>query len=191
MNLRPLLLSAAAFALVSGASHAEQAKIETNYGTILVDLDKVHAPVSVANFERYAKEGHYDGTTFYRVVPGFVVQAGSFEPNGNARPMHDPIALESGNGLKNTRGALAMARSANPASATAEFFIDLSDNTNLDPAAGDAPNTTGYAVFGRVSEGMDIVDRISTVPIGGTYGPFPPDATPAQPVVITKVTITP
>jgi cyclophilin family peptidyl-prolyl cis-trans isomerase len=190
MTLRPFLLSAV-FALGCGASQAEQARIETNYGTILVDLDSVHAPVSVANFVRYAREGHYDGTTFYRVVPGFVIQAGSYEPNGNARPTHDAIALESGNGLRNTRGALAMARSANPASATAEFFIDLSDNATLDPMAGDAPNTTGYAVFGRVSEGMDIVDRISTVPVGGRSGPFPPDATPAAPVIITKVTITP
>ena len=186
--MRTLLLTAL-FALAAGAAQAREAKIETNYGTITVDLDDTHAPATVANFATYANEGHYNGTTFYRVVPGFVIQAGSYEPNGTGRPTHAPIALETG--LKNARGTLAMARGGDPASATAEYFINLSNNTNLDPAPGDAPGTTGYAVFGKVVEGMDIVDRISTVPVGGTAGPFPPDATPMQPVIITKVTVAP
>jgi peptidyl-prolyl cis-trans isomerase A (cyclophilin A) len=143
----------------------------------------------VENFIRYAREGHFDGTAVYRVVPGFVIQAGSIEADGKERGAHAPIALESGNGLGNVRGAVAMARSDEPASATAEFFIDLEDNSAaLDPKPGAAPNTTGYAVFGKVIAGMDVVDKIAATPLAGGKGPFP-DAAPATPVVIEKVTV--
>jgi cyclophilin family peptidyl-prolyl cis-trans isomerase len=113
---------------------------------------------------------------------------GSYDAKGNARPTHDPIPLESANGLLNTRGTLSMARSDDPASATAEFFINLSDNTNLDPDPGKAPNTSGYAVFGKVVEGISVVDQIANVPLNGGQGPFP-DADPATPVTISKVTV--
>ncbi|MGH6870686.1 MAG: peptidylprolyl isomerase [Rhizomicrobium sp.] len=168
---------------------AQTAKIETTLGTITVALDAAHAPRTVANFIAYAKEGHFDGTVIYRVVPGFVIQMGSYEADGSERPKHDPIALESANGLKNLRGTLSMARNDDPGSATAEFFINLSDNPELDPKAGDAPNTTGYAVFAKVIDGMDTVDRIAQSPLGGK-GPFP-EAAPAIPVTITRVTVGP
>lgn len=165
-----------------------QAKIDTDLGTIVIALDRANAPKSVANFIAYARAGHYDGTTIYRVAPGFVVQMGSYEPNGSARPAHAPIPLESATGLKNVRGAVAMARHDDPTSATAEFFIDLADLPDLDPKPGAAPNTTGYAVFGRVIAGMEVADKIAAVPTGGK-GPFPPASTPLTPVLIKKVTV--
>jgi len=186
---RPAVLLALLFALGASPCAAQVATIETSLGTITIALDAAHAPVTVNNFVRYAKGGHYDKTVFYRVVPGFVIQAGSYDAQGNARPSKAPIKLESGNGLSNVRGAIAMARSSEPASATAEFFIDLSDNASLDAHSGDAPGTTGYAVFGHVTSGMDVVDKIASVHLGGTSGPFPPEASPLAPVTIVKVTV--
>ena len=181
-------LLAPALLLASQAGLAQEARVETSLGTIVIALDRAHAPATVDNFIRYAKEGHFDGTVVYRVVPGFVIQAGSFEADGKARDVHAPIALESGS--SNVRGAVAMARNADvPASATAEFFIDLDDNSSgLDAKPGETPGTTGYAVFGHVSAGMDVVDKIAATPLAGGKGPFP-DAAPATPVVITKVTV--
>ena len=176
------------FLLAGQAALAQsEARIETSLGTIVVALDRAHAPATVDNFIRYAREGHFDGTVVYRVVPGFVIQAGSFEADGKERGVHEPIALESGNGLSNVRGAVAMARDT-PNSATAEIFIDLDDNTRLDAKPGDAPGTTGYAVFGHVTAGMEVVDKIAATPLAGGKGPFP-DAAPATPVTITKVTV--
>jgi cyclophilin family peptidyl-prolyl cis-trans isomerase len=182
--LAALLLATAAGAQDAGAPLAQ---IETSLGTIGIALDRAHAPATVENFIRYAREGHFDGTLIYRVVPGFVLQAGSYGADGKYRVTHAPIALESGR--SNVRGAVAMARSE-PNSATAEFFIDLDDNNarGLDPKPGDAPNTTGYAVFGHVTAGMDVVDKIAALPTGGGKGPFP-DAEPVTPVVIVKVTV--
>ena len=125
----------------------------------------------------------------YRVVPGFVIQMGSYDAKGNAKPAHAAIALETAGGLTNARGTLSMARS-DPNSATAEFFINLSDNASLDPDASAPANTTGYAVFGHVTGGMDVVDKIVAVPLGGSAGPFPPEASPMEPVTITRVTVT-
>jgi peptidyl-prolyl cis-trans isomerase A (cyclophilin A) len=167
---------------------AQEVHIQTSLGEIDVALDAAHAPKAAANFLRYAREGHFDGTMIYRVVPNFVLQMGSYDTAGNARPTHAPIPLESGNGLLNLRGTLSMARSDEPASATAEFFINLSDNGDLDPKTGKEPNTSGYAVFGKVVEGMSVVDTISHVPLNGGKGPFP-DADPAEPVVIKSVTV--
>src|SRR5207237_10499828 len=115
---------------------------------------------------------HYAGRFVYRVAPGFVIQAGNFDSATNARPVHDPIPLEAGNGLNNQRGTMAMARESDPNSATAEFFINLADNANLDRQPGDADGMTGYAVFGRVASGMDVVDRLAAVPVGAG-GPVP------------------
>lgn len=167
-----------------------QVTLKTSAGNIVIQLDAEHAPATVANFERYVKEKHFDRTVFYRVEPGFVIQGGSYKADGSYRGgVHAPIPLEANNRLKNRRGAVAMARGDDPASADAEFFIDLADNPDLDQAPGDGANKTGYAVFGYVVSGMDVVDKIAAVPLGGK-GPFPPDATPLEPVVIQKATLT-
>ena len=168
---------------------APQVLLSTSMGDITLALDPAHAPVSVANFLRYVKEGHYDGTLVYRVVPGFVIQAGSFDTPGHQRDVHEPIALEAANGLSNTRGTVAMAREESPNTATAEFFINLSDNAALDHHADDMGNATGYAVFGRVVSGMDVVDKIAAVPLGDN-GPMP-GAAPVTPITITKATLLP
>ena len=192
MKCKRLLPLAAALLLGCSAAYAENgptARIETSLGTIVIALDRAHAPATVNNFIHYARAGHYDDSLIYRVVPRYVIQAGSYGANGQYRSLYKAIPLESG--LSNVRGAVAMARDpAKPASATAEFFIDLSDRnaTVLDAKPGDAPNTTGFAVFGHVVEGMDVVDKIAAVKTGGGKGPFP-DAQPITPVVIEKVTI--
>ena len=161
----------------------------TTMGSIVVRLDPEHAPASVANFLRYVNEKHFDDTLFYRVVPGFVIQAGSYGLDGKSRPTHESIPLEANNGLKNVRGAISMARNDDPNSADAEFFIVLADNPGLDHKPDDPGNTTGYAVFGRVVQGMDIVDMIAGVPLGGT-GPFGA-AAPGTPVVINRTLLLP
>lgn len=181
-----LALSAAMVAVLADPpSAAPQVIISTSMGDITLALDSVHAPATVANFLRYVREGHYDGTLVYRVVPGFVIQAGSFDAPMHTRPVHEPIALESSNGLTNVRGAVAMARTDDPNSATAEFFIDLSDNADLDHKADDKGSTTGYAVFGHVVAGMDVADAMAKVPLGDN-GPIP-GAAPVTPITITRV----
>lgn len=161
--------------------------IETSMGTVILDLDRAHAPKTVDNFLRYVSEGHYDGTFIYRVVPGFVIQAGSFDSPMHTRPVHDPIPLEAGNGLHNLRGTIAMARQVDPNSATAEFFINLADNAKLDRQPGDAEGTTGYAAFGHITSGMDVVDKIAAVPTGDG-GPMP-GAWPQIPIKIEHVRV--
>lgn len=190
--MRATKLAALAFAafLVPMAARADDAPkvlIATSMGDITLQLDRTHAPLTVDNFLRYVNEGHFEGTVVYRVVPGFVIQAGSWDANVQARPAHDPIPLEANNGLSNVRGSVAMARGDAPASATAEFFIDLADNSALDQQASDTGNTTGYAVFGQVIAGMDVVDRIAAVPLGD-HGPMP-GAAPIDPIVIRKVSV--
>jgi cyclophilin family peptidyl-prolyl cis-trans isomerase len=154
----------------------------------VIDLDREHAPQTVDNFVRYAKEGHYDGTVFYRVVPGFVIQAGSYDAMGKPRGIHEGIPLESGTAQSNLRGTITSAHGDEPNSGRAEFFINLADNKGLDRQPDDMENKTGFAAFGKVTEGMDVVDAISKVQLGGGIGPFG-DAAPAMPVVIQKVTI--
>ena len=162
--------------------------ISTSMGDITLQLDQVRAPKSVANVLRYVKEKHYDNTAFYRVAKGFVIQMGSFDANGKGRGIHPgPVPLEASNGLTNLRGSVAMARAEAPDSATAEFFINLVDNTALDHKADDPGNTTGYAVFGEVASGMDVVDAIGNVPVGDN-GPMPGQA-PVTPIVVKKVTL--
>lgn len=173
---------------LTGCSRAEPTvAIDTSMGTITVELDRAHAPKTVDNFLRYVGEGHYDGTLVYRVAPGFVIQAGSFDSATHSRSVHDPIPLEAGNGLTNKRGMLAMARESDPDSATAEFFINIADNPNLDRQPDDAGAVTGYAVFGRVISGMDVVDRIAAVPVGAG-GPII-GQWPQTPITITRIRI--
>ena len=162
--------------------------ISTSMGDITLQLDSVRAPKSVANVLRYAREKHYDNTAFYRVAHGFVIQMGSFDANGKGRGIHPgPVPLEANNGLSNLRGTVAMARAEAPDSATAEFFINLADNTPLDHKPDDTGNTTGYAVFGQVISGMDVVDAIGEVPTGDN-GPMPGQA-PVTPIIVKKVSL--
>ncbi|RYZ02001.1 MAG: peptidyl-prolyl cis-trans isomerase, partial [Comamonadaceae bacterium] len=141
------------------------------------------APRTVENFLQYVRDKHYDGTVFHRVIDGFMVQGGGFTPDLQQKPTRAPIALETRPELRNTRGTLAMARTGNPNSATSQFFINVVDNRNLD-----APNPDGYgyAVFGRVVEGLDVVDKIKAVPTGNK-GPF--QNVPTMPVVIQSATL--
>jgi len=164
-----------------------QILIQTSLGDITLALDPRRAPQTVDNFLRYVKEGHYDGTVFYRVAPGFVIQAGSYDADVHYRSVHDNIPLEANNGLKNLRGTIAMARQEDPNTANAEFFINLADNADLDHHADDPGNNSGYAVFGHVVSGMDVVDKIAAVPLGD-HGPMP-GAAPVDPVVIKSVTV--
>jgi cyclophilin family peptidyl-prolyl cis-trans isomerase len=164
-----------------------QLLISTSMGDITLQLDSVRAPKSVTNVLRYVKEKHYDNTAFYRVAKGFVIQMGSFDANGKGRGIHPgPVPLEANNGLSNLRGAVALGRADAPDSATAEFYINLADNTPLDHKADDPGNTTGYAVFGQVISGMEVVDAIGQVPTGDN-GPMPGQA-PITPIIVKKVT---
>jgi len=138
-------------------------KLHTNYGPITIELDAERAPESVRNFISYVESGHYDNTVFHRVIPGFMVQGGGFEPGMKQKPTGEPIQNEAANGLKNERGSIAMARTNAPHSATAQFFINVADNGFLDHPGQDG---WGYAVFGKVSEGMDVVDKIEASKTG-------------------------
>ncbi len=162
--------------------------LHTSLGDIVLRLDRERAPVTVDNFLRYVREGHYDGTLFHRVIPGFVIQGGGYDRDFRRRPTHAPIRNEADNGLRNRRGTIAMARTMDPHSATAQFFINLADNAFLDHRDR-SPAGWGYAVFGEVVQGMDVVERIARVPTG-PGGPFPRDV-PRRPVVILKATVLP
>ena len=193
-----LALTLAGTAL-AGSPPADAAKprvrFTTNLGTFVVELEPAKAPKTVENFLRYVRDGFYDGTVFHRVVPGFVVQGGGFTADLVQKPTRAPIPNEAGNGLSNVRGTLAMARTSDPDSATAQFYINLRDNTALDRRDG-TPAGAGYCVFGRVVEGMDVVDAIGRVPThtaavkdprsGRRYGMRD---VPAKPVVIEKAEI--
>jgi peptidyl-prolyl cis-trans isomerase A (cyclophilin A) len=166
-----------------------QVLLETSAGDIRLELDPARAPKSVANFLRYLREGHYDGTLFHRVIAGFVIQGGGYDSALHERPTHAPIPLEANNGLSNLRGTLAMAREDAPDTATAEFYINLTDNLKLDPHPENPQRRWGYAVFGRVVAGMDTVDRIAAVPTGAV-GRFEQD-TPLQPVLLLHALLLP
>jgi peptidyl-prolyl cis-trans isomerase A (cyclophilin A) len=146
---------------------APRVALETSEGRIVVELAPKEAPKTVDNFLTYVKAGHYDGTVFHRVIPTFMIQGGGFSADMTERPTRAPIPLESRNGLKNDRGAVAMARRGDPNSATAQFFINVVDNPRLDYPSFDG---NGYAVFGKVVEGMDVVDKIKDVPTGSRGG---------------------
>jgi peptidyl-prolyl cis-trans isomerase B (cyclophilin B) len=140
-------------------------KLHTNHGVITIELDAARAPESVKNFLDYVGSGHYSNTLFHRVIDGFMIQGGGFEPGMKQKPTRAPIKNEAQNGLKNTRYTVAMARTSEPHSATAQFFINVNDNGFLDHTAP-SPQGWGYCVFGRVSEGKDVVDRIKSAKTG-------------------------
>jgi peptidyl-prolyl cis-trans isomerase A (cyclophilin A) len=172
-------------ALVLGVSaHAaapERVLVTTNMGSFIIELQRDRAPLTVENFVGYVKSGHYTNTLFHRVVANFLVQGGGVGIDYKAKPTLKPIPNEAGNGLKNLRGTVGLARAAGAHTGDCQFFINVADNADLDPL----PTRWGYAVFGRVIEGMEVVDRISISPTGPA-GPFKSDA-PLQPVVIQKI----
>ena len=159
-------------------------EVATNFGTFVIELDEAHAPKSVANFLAYVDAKHYDNTIFHRVIPTFMVQGGGYDMNYEKKRTLAAVQNEADNGLKNKRGTVAMARTSDPHSATAQFFVNVVDNAFLDHTAKDERGW-GYAVFGRVSDGMDVVDKIKAVRTGAN-GPFAKDA-PDDPVVIKHV----
>ncbi len=148
---------------------ATKVKLTTSLGEVVIQLNQEKAPVSSANFLTYVKEGFYNGTIFHRVIPGFMAQGGGFDVNFQQKPTHAPIKNEAENGLKNKRGTLAMARTGDPHSATAQFFINYKDNGFLDHTSP-TPNGWGYAVFGEVVSGMDVVDSFAKQPTGNRGG---------------------
>jgi cyclophilin family peptidyl-prolyl cis-trans isomerase len=155
--------------------------LETSKGKIVIELFPTKAPKTVENFLHYVKTGHYDGTVFHRIIAGFMVQGGGFDTKGVEKPTGAPIHNESNNGVSNVRGTIAMARTGDPHSATAQFFINVVDNSRLDYSA--TPQRWGYTAFGNVVEGMDVVDAIAAVQTG-------PGDQPVQPVILQKATLT-
>ena len=172
------LLLGAALAQAQAGGAPVYVQFKTTLGSFTVELDLARAPLSVGNFLQYVQDKHYDGTIFHRVVGGFVVQGGGFLPDGQEKPTRPGVPNESGNGLSNRRGTVAMARTGNPHSGTAQFYVNLNDNVALDPG----PARWGYAVFGRVVQGMEVIDAIARVPTG-SRATFE-DETPLEPVVI-------
>ncbi len=168
------------------AAAGTRVRLETSKGAIELELDDEKAPTTVANFLAYVRAGHYDGTIFHRVIPNFVVQGGGFTAAFAQKPTRPPIPNEAANGLRNERGTIAMARTADPNSATAQFFINLKHNAFLD-FRDPSPEGIGYCVFGRVVAGLEVVDAIAAVPTGAG-GPFPKDV-PREPVIIIKASV--
>ncbi len=160
-------------------------KLHTNHGTITLELDSAKAPETVKNFLAYVTAGHYDNTIFHRVIKGFMIQGGGFEPGMAQKPTREPIKNEADNGLKNVTGTVAMARTQAPHSATAQFFINVADNDFLDFRSADTQGW-GYCVFGQVTEGMDVVDAIRSVKTGSSG--FHQDV-PVEDVVIERAEI--
>ncbi|MDO4641833.1 MAG: peptidylprolyl isomerase [Neisseria sp.] len=180
------LVAAIAIGLVTLVVHAEtRAEIDTNMGTIKLSLDEQKAPKTVANFVKYADKGFYNGTVFHRVIDGFMIQGGGFTPDLAQKSTEKAISNEAANGLKNSKGTIAMARTALPNSATSQFFINLADNDFLNRRGSDIRNA-GYAVFGKVTDGMDVVERIAKVQ---TTDRAQHQNVPVEPVIIKKVTI--
>lgn len=161
---------------------ARMVKIQTTMGDIILELDKEKAPITSENFLTYVQENFYDGTIFHRVISNFMIQGGGFAPDMAEKKTNPPITNEASNGLKNDRGTIAMARTSNPHSATSQFFINLVDNDFLNYS----PQNPGYAVFGKVIEGMDVVDKIAKVKTA-TKGPH--ENVPVESVIIESATI--
>lgn len=181
-----VLLLAALMLLAPPAGLAAEpvyVKMQTSDGDIFLELNPEKAPKTVANFVQYVKDGHYDGTILHRVIPGFVAQGGGFTPDFKEKPTREPVENESKNGLSNLRGTIAMARTNEPHSATAQWYINLADNPRLDGK----DYKFGYTVFGRVVEGMAVLDEIARIPTGPA-GPFQSDV-PFRPVVVEKAEV--
>ncbi len=183
----PLLLAtglpALAWAQDAVPAGPQRVRFETTLGAFTVEVDPARAPLTAANFLQYTRDLHYDGTIFHRIVGNFVVQGGGYLPDGAEKPVRGSVPNESGNGLSNRRGTVSLARTGDPHSGTSQFYINVADNIALDPS----PMRWGYAVFGRVVEGMDVVDRIASVATGSRAS-FQED-TPLEPVVITTARI--
>ena len=177
--LTGLCIAAATLALALPAA-AQKVRLATSMGDIVIELDAEKAPKSVDNFLRYVRAGHYDGVIFHRVIETFMIQTGGYKADLSEKPTRPPIPLESHNGLSNVRGTVAMARTGIPDSATSQFFINVNDNVRLDEAGG------GYAVFGKVSDGMDVVDKIKALP---TRESGPHQNLPVTTVTIRKATV--
>ena len=175
---------AAALMVALTTAWAQKVSMSTTLGDIVLELDAGKAPKSVENFVQYVNAGHYNGTVFHRVIENFMIQGGGFSPEMKEKTTRSPIGLESKNGLGNLRGTIAMARTMDPNSATAQFFINVKDNGFLN--AANSPDGNGYAVFGKVVSGMDVVDKIRAVRTGNK-GPF--QDVPVEPVVITKMVV--
>jgi cyclophilin family peptidyl-prolyl cis-trans isomerase len=183
VTLGGTLASRALAATATPAEHP-QIRVTTSMGEFVMELYPDRAPVTVSEFLKYVKEGQYTQTLMHRVVPGFLVQGGGYSAvDESLKPVHGPVANESGNGLQNKRGWVGLARTESPHSGNCQFFVNLADNSELDPL----PVRWGYAVFGQVIEGMDVIERMGTVPTGAA-GRFKADA-PLTPVVIRKMEI--
>ena len=176
-------ISALVLLFAAGIAHAEKVLMETTMGNITVELDAEKAPVTVGNFLTYVDDGFYNGTIFHRVIKGFMIQGGGFTPDYEKKETRDPIKNEGFNGLENNRGTIAMARTGDPHSATAQFFINHKDNGFLD--GDEAAYKWGYAVFGKVTDGIDVVDAIANAATG-SGGPFNKDV-PKEAVIINKM----
>jgi cyclophilin family peptidyl-prolyl cis-trans isomerase len=163
-------------------SSIKAVRVTTSMGSFVIELDAERSPLTVANFLRYVSEGFYTNTLIHRVVGNFVVQGGGYDASTlKVKPTHDYVVNESGNGLQNRRGTVGMARSDKPHSGNSQFYVNLADNSELDPL----PTRWGYAVFGQVTEGMDVIERMGVVATGST-GPFKSEA-PLKPIVIEKI----
>lgn len=184
-HLAPLFLASFSLAAHAEGGAAPQVKLETSMGNIVIELNQDKAPQTVDNFLQYVKAGFYDGTIFHRVIENFMIQGGGFDENFAQKETRDPIENEADNGLSNQRGTIAMARTNDPHSATAQFFINTVDNQFLD-FRGNTPSGWGYAVFGEVIEGMDVVDKIRQVE---TTMRGPHQDVPVDNVVINKASI--
>jgi peptidyl-prolyl cis-trans isomerase A (cyclophilin A) len=184
MKLKSLFVLCAAAVVPTGALAADpQVDVVTNLGKIRLELYPAKAPKTVENFLKYVKDGHYNGTIFHRVIPGFMIQGGGMTSNMTQKPTRAPVPIESKNGLKNEVGSVAMARTSDPNSATAQFFININNHAFLDYPGQDG---YGYTVFGKVVEGMDVVNKIAGVPTGnqGMH-----QNVPRTPVVIESMTV--
>ncbi len=191
-----LVALAALAALAAGAVRAEPAadapptppdrvRVDTNLGSFVIKLETARAPLTTANFLNYVKSGHYSGTIFHRVIANFVIQGGGYDAKHDLKGVQSPVANESGNGLSNKRFTVGLARAEPPHSGNAQFYVNLTDNDELDPT----PLRWGYTVFGRVVEGLEVVEKIGRTPTG-SVGPWPKDA-PLEAVVIQRVEIVP
>jgi cyclophilin family peptidyl-prolyl cis-trans isomerase len=180
-----LLLAPPAARADDAAASNPEVRVTTNMGSFVIELYPNRAPLTVANFLRYVREGFYSNTLFHRVVANFVIQGGGHDaaPPYALKPTYPPVDNESGNGLQNKRGAVGLARAAGAHTGNAQFYVNLVDNPELDPL----PTRWGYAVFGQIVQGMDVVDRIGVVPTGA-FGPFKADA-PLKPVIIQSVEV--
>jgi len=179
--LRTVIASLALLVSLAAGAADPQVEMKTSLGTILLELYPDKAPQTVENFLQYVKDGHYDGTLFHRVIPGFMIQGGGFGPDFKQKSTRNPVKNEAANRLKNVTGTISMARTSNPHSATAQFFINVADNVSLD-FRFPTQDGYGYTVFGIVVKGMDVVERIAKVATGA--GPASHQNVPVKPVVI-------